>query len=175
MCLTFFFFFFWQIYEQLFLVHPFLFYRNIKNTLVICALKSESLAHIAVASAAGDRKSSIPVSLSEEQESWESTLKLATSSPVEAHVQMWGFKVSMESQGHVETLPQCFHPYFHHRVQKQSSIPGQTGTLIQGLFYTLRNCFTWLRTEPERVTPHSSHSLTKEPHSINGEIFRFSH
>lgn len=55
------FFFFWQIYEQLFLVHPFLFYKNIKNKLVICALKSESLAHIAVASEAGDRKSSIPV------------------------------------------------------------------------------------------------------------------
>lgn len=53
---------------------------------------------------------------------------------MEAHVQMWGFKVSMESQGPVETLPQCSHPYVHHRVQKQGLIPGQTGTLIQGLF-----------------------------------------
>lgn len=56
-CLT----FFGQIYEQLFLVHPFLVSENIKNTLVICELKSASLAHIAEASAAGDRNTSIPI------------------------------------------------------------------------------------------------------------------
>lgn len=67
------------------------FTKNIKNTLMICALKSASLAHIAVASVAGDRKSSIPVFPSQRNRSpGKVHLKLATSSPMEAHVQMSG-------------------------------------------------------------------------------------
>lgn len=70
---------------------------------MICALKSVLLAHIAVASAAGDRKSSIPVFPSQRNRSpGKVHLKLATSSPTEAHIHAWGFKVSMESRGPVE-------------------------------------------------------------------------